>query len=411
VRRVSLALVVVFMLATLPVFAQTVDTTTRETREQDVARLLSYSEVIAQCLSVTIGTAISPLVGITAISAVGYFWVDPDGRGQLPWYNQPRFWLWTVAILGLVALKDTVGGAVPLLKKPLDALELFENQGSALVALPVVIPTVIQFLEQASALGGSVSVNLTPVVYAQEPTVSSSDGLGLFSWLVVSLLAIVGFVVVWFTGHVANVLVFLNFIPFVDTLIKGTRLAFIGLIVAGSALSPIAGIVISLLTVWASLWLFGWSFRLTHLGTLMGWDILTKRGWTFTYKPGAELAGFTAARLQGLPPRTYGGVRRTDDERLELRYRRFLVLPESTVVFERPRFAIGQGMVSPTLVESRSDDDYAVLFRFLPRYRGDEAAVARSLSIDDVIDVSAVRGVCAAGKWLQSLWQDESVAC
>ncbi|MEE2635828.1 MAG: hypothetical protein VYE68_01165 [Acidobacteriota bacterium] len=77
------------------------------------------------------------------------------------------------------------------------------------------------------------------------------------------------FVVVWFTGHVANVLVFLNPIPFVDTFLKGARLAFIGLIVAMAALSPTTGIVISLVTVGVSLWLFGWSFRLTHLGTRM----------------------------------------------------------------------------------------------------------------------------------------------
>ncbi|MEE2635827.1 MAG: hypothetical protein VYE68_01160 [Acidobacteriota bacterium] len=153
-RRLWIALVVVCMLAMLPVLAQTVDPPTRETREQDVARLLSQSEVIAQCLTAIIGTAISPVVGIAAISAVGYFWADADRREQLPWYNQPRFWLWTVAILGVATLKDTVGGAMPLLKKPLDALELVENQVSALVALPVVIPTVMQFLEQASILGG-----------------------------------------------------------------------------------------------------------------------------------------------------------------------------------------------------------------------------------------------------------------
>ena len=64
----------------------------------------------------------------------------------------------------------------------------------------------------------------------------------------------------------------------------------------------------------------------------------------------------------------------------------------------------------PTLVEPCSDDDYAVLFRFLPRYRGDEAAVARSLSIDDVIDVPVARGFCTVGQWLESLWHDERVA-
>ena len=51
------------------------------------------------------------------------------------------------------------------------------------------------------------------------------------------LVSLAIFVVVWFSGHVVNVLCFLNPIPFLDTALKGMRLAAIG--VVGGALSAL----------------------------------------------------------------------------------------------------------------------------------------------------------------------------
>lgn len=375
--------------------AQPLEAPSRETRERDVTALLRQSDVIAQCLSATIGTAISPLVGIAAISAVGYYRADGDTRSQLPWFNQPGFWLWAIGILAAVALKDTVGGAMPILKKPLDALELVENQVSALVALPVVIPTLMQLLEQASAIGFPVTAWLVPVVYAAQEVPTTAAGPGVLSWLVISVLTTVVFIIVWFTGHVANVLVFLNPIPFVDTVIKSARLALIGAIVASAAWSPSLGIVLCVLVFAISLWLFGWSFRLTHLGTFMAWDILMRRSGTLGNGQPSDLPGFTGASFRDVPPRTYGRLRHRGDGQIEFRYRRFLIFPERALALERRTFAIGKGLLSPTLVQRGEGDDFAVLFRFLPRYRDDEATVARTLGVEDVVDVSIVRGLRA----------------
>ena len=409
-RRVAfvLAIAMTAILAAPPMAAQPEEIPDRETRERDVADLLRKSEALAQGLSATVGTAISPLVGIAVISAVGYFRANAADRDQLPWYNQPTFWLWAVAILLLVAAKDSIGGAMPIIKKPLDALELVENQVSALVALPIVIPTLMGLFEQAFPAGTPVTVWLIPTLYAADGAAAAS-GSGLLSWLVISVLATVAFVVVWFTGHVANVLVFLNPIPFADTVIKTARLALIGAIVASAALSPSLGIVFSLAVFLISLWLFGWSFRLTHLGMLMAWDILMRRSWSIEDADTTELHGFTAASLHAVPPRTYGHLRRLDDDRLALRYRRFLVLPEETIVLAPRQYAIGKGLVSPTLGDPAADG-FTVLFRFLPRYRDDEAAIARVLALEDVRNVSITRTFRFLGRWVGSLWRAERSA-
>ena len=141
----------------------------------------------------------------------------------------------------------------------------------------------------------------------------------------------------------------------------------------------------------------------------MAWDILMRRSWSIEDADATALHGFTAASLLAVPPRTYGHLRRLNDDRLELRYRRFLVLPEETIVLEPRQYAIGKGLVSPTLGDPAADG-FTVLFRFLPRYRDDEAALARILALDDVHSVSITRTFRSLGRWVGSLWRAERTA-
>ena len=229
-RRVAfvLAIAMTAILVAPPMAAQPEEIPDRETRERDVADLLRKSEALAQGLSATVGTAISPLVGIAVISAVGYFRSDAADRDQLPWYNQPTFWLWAVAILILVAAKDSIGGAMPIIKKPLDALELIENQVSGAGGVA----------HRHTDVDGAVRAGVPHrhpsyrVAHA-DPLRRRRGRFGVRKRLAEAgsssaCWRTVAFVVVWFTGHVANVLVFLNPIPFADTVIKTARLALIG---------------------------------------------------------------------------------------------------------------------------------------------------------------------------------------
>ena len=364
-----------------------------DTRARDIGELLQMTEAVSMGLSATVGTAISPLVGITAISAWGYFQADSERRDRLPWYNQPGFWLWAAGLLALVALKDTIGGAMPLVKKPLDALELIENQTSALVAIPIVIPTLVELLERAQ-LELPMAGWLVPTLHAaQDPAVTPASDAGIVTWLVVSVLATLIFVIVWFTGHVANVLVFLNPIPFVDTAIKTGRLALIAVIVATGALSPTLGIVVSLVVFLICCWLFGWSFRLSHLGLLMAWDLVANRGRGLRTEDASGLRGFSAGSLGGVPARSYGVVQRAADGQLVFRYRRFLVLPERALTLDAGTHAVGSGFIGPTVVERRADGGTSVCVRLLPRYADHETALAEALGVSRVEDAPATGGL------------------
>ena len=363
-----------------------------ETRVRDIGELLQMTEAVSMGLSATVGTAISPLVGITAISAWGYFQADADRRAALPWYNQPGFWLWAAGLLALVALKDTIGGAMPLVKKPLDALELIENQTSALVAIPIVIPTLVGLLERAQ-LELPMAGWLVPTLHAAQEPAATSGETGLFTWLVVSVLATLVFVIVWFTGHVANVLVFLNPIPFVDTAIKTGRLALIAVIVATGALSPTLGIVVSLVVFLICCWLFGWSFRLSHLGLLMAWDLVAHRGRGLRTEDATGVRGFSAGALRGVPARSYGVVQRAPNGQLIFRYRRFLVLPERALALDAGTHAVGSSFIGPTVVARRADGGTSVRVRLLPRYADHETGLAQALGLSLVQEAPATGGL------------------
>jgi hypothetical protein len=83
----------------------------------------------AETISQVTGIAISPLLGTAGIGAVRYFRTPEAQRDKLSWYAQPWFWGPALALIALVALKDSVGTALPpALKKPFDVAEVFECQ-------------------------------------------------------------------------------------------------------------------------------------------------------------------------------------------------------------------------------------------------------------------------------------------
>src|SRR5260370_18077239 len=95
---------------------------------------------IARAVATVTGTAISPLFGVCVLGAYTYLKTSPAGRASLPFYCSPVFWIPLAVLVTLVMLKDTVGAAAPLLKKPLDAIEILGVNKAALLfaVLPVV---------------------------------------------------------------------------------------------------------------------------------------------------------------------------------------------------------------------------------------------------------------------------------
>lgn len=407
-NRIHLVLGLSLALLAAAASAQAPMPTRDTTRDTHAIKLLSDAERLAKSISSVVGTAISPLVGIGLIGSWGWLYASEAARPELPWYNQPWAWGSVMLLVLLVALKDTLGGLLPLAKKPLDALELIENKLSALVALPIVIHAFMGGMSvQDRASAGKALSSLVPVAHASGGAAAAIDGASIG---VIAVLSAIVFVVVWMTGHVVNVLVLLSPFGLLDSLLKLARFAILGAVFATAALHPALGVVTSLAVVIVSLVLFGWSFRFTTLGTLMAVDVLSGRH----DDPALERRGlrvFTCAGHPALPVRTMGRIRR-DGDVLEFRYRPLLVLPGRVLHLPLPpaRYEIGQGLLTPTLVEPRGDGNYALLLRFAPRYRLQVPGLRAKLGAGGVRDLSIHRGLAAMWSFLSGLTRDNANA-
>src|SRR5215831_21044813 len=92
--------------------------------DQQNENALKSGEKVSTTLASVTGAAISPLVGVCVISAWQYYHTPKPQRDRLPLMQKPKFWIPILLLLALIFVKDTSGGFAPLIKKPLDAVEV-----------------------------------------------------------------------------------------------------------------------------------------------------------------------------------------------------------------------------------------------------------------------------------------------
>src|SRR5260370_9772177 len=138
---------------------------------------LERGQQIARAVATVTGTAISPLFGVCVLGAYTYLKAPPAGRASLPFYCSPVFWIPLAVLVTLVMLKDTVGAAAPLLKKPLDAIEILVVNKAAL--LFAVLPVVWHEAAAVSAWhfpGGLLPAGILPTASASLPGQPPASG-------------------------------------------------------------------------------------------------------------------------------------------------------------------------------------------------------------------------------------------
>ncbi len=372
--------------------AQAAPPTTAPASTPTVAAHPSAGVRAAQALSTITGVAISPLLGVSAVGAWKYLHAAAAQRARLPWFAQPWFWIPALVIVSFCFAKDVMGPAVPtVLKKPLDALELFENKLSGLIAAGAFVPIMATLFQAAS------------------PEESLRQGLGLAAFdpsVLVNFLtiplAIFAFALVWMVSHVINVLIVISPFATVDAGLKSVRLFLLSTVTLTSFAHPYWGAVWSLVLIVAAYFLAGWSFRLTVFGNVFAWDLLTLRQKRFVPKPAGNWM-FTARKIDQVPVRTYGKLTRSDSGEFVLRYRPLLVLPARTLPLPEGQYALGRGMIFPELmrVEGATTKTYLTL---PPRFRSHEETIAQIYALSEVRDLSLVKGYRAFWLWLKSLF-------
>jgi hypothetical protein len=355
---------------------------------------------LSEGISEITGVAISPLLGVSAMGAWTYYQTESQLRHRLPWYCNPWVWGSGMGLIAVCFLKDFLGAAAPpLVKKPLDFAELFEDKLSALVASVGFVPLVALAIAQFEAKTPQTAVDLTGSGLAVMP-LAGFINFGVHTpWISIPV-AMVAFVVVWLSSHTLNVLIALSPFGIVDAGLKLAKLALIGLVVGSTIIHPYAGAVVSLVLILIGLLLAGWSFRLSLFGMLMGGDfLLNKRATNADLESGVR--GFLARRIEGVPVRTLVKWQRDPEGRPALSYRPWLVLPERRIVTPQSEMVLRKGLLNPSLAHrAESDAPVRSSIILLPRYRRLEEVIAQRFGCQEIVDGTLLRGLKAMRQWL-----------
>ena len=368
---------------------------------------LKSGESVSKALATVTSTAISPLVGVSVMGAWQYWKTPSPQRGQLPFFDRPYFWAPVMALLVLIFIKDTFGGFAPLIKKPLDAVEvLLVNHASLiLIVFPVVMNQVARVMGAPSLKSLFAQIVSGPVVYAA--TAAETSGMHhAFGTATAVLYLIVGFAitgVVWLLGHCFDVLALLSPFPFVDFVLKAIRNVIFAVLLGTSIVSPRVGLLLSLVVIVVSFLAFGWALRLSFFGTLYAVSLLQMLLFDWQEKPSKDgrVRAFSVG-TKGVSKRTYGKLAASEDGMLVFAYRRMLIGPEKKVVVGRASsFAVGRGVFHPTVVEPiESANKHRIVFRLLPTHRGVEEEVRAVLECASVEDLRWTKGLASFWKFV-----------
>lgn len=369
---------------------------------------LRQGERLARELTLTIGVAISPLLGVVLLGAGRYLTAAEADRPALPWHASPRFWGSAAVLLGLLFLKDSSKVALPkLLVAPLDALEtLLEKNLSGLLALPVLASAFSTGdFAALQALGAQATELLLPVAWAGETPAAAASGL---------LGAILGggatlaiYAVIWVCSQAGNVLILLSPSSLLDSLLIAAKTTMAVLLL--SLADTLPGHLLALVLVLLALRLFPRALRLVVFGTLVSQDLVRHR---LLGRPVPSPAAdrpvrcFTSCRLGGLPLLTCGrlGVR---DGALAFSWRPLMVGRERTVqtTIDPATCTLGRGFLSPVVCWRDTGAAARVqLFRLLPAAAVHLDLVAAQLGVRGQEETSVRSRLAEGWRWCRSLF-------
>jgi hypothetical protein len=343
---------------------------------------------IAQTISMITGVAISPLLGVGAVGAYQYFKATtPEQKAKLHWYANPWFWGPALLLVALCFIKDTAGTALPTaLKKPLDVVETIEHKISGLVATGAFVPLAVSIFENQSGNGTSLAA-------AGLATIDSST---LYNALMIPIFMI-AFFIVFLASNAINILILLSPFTTVDMGLKAFRTAILASVAATAWANPWFGAAWALIIILFAYFIAGWSFRLSHFGLVVVWDFVTLRRKRFKTEPTANKM-FLSRKIDGVPARSYGRLKRDAQGNLVLHYRPWLIVPLRTLALPSGRYEVGCGFFYSEIMRVEGNEPKTVLL-LPPRYIGHENDL---VSIYGLAGTTRV-GIRAAWAWLRGM--------
>jgi len=361
---------------------------------------------LAKSITELTGVAISPLLGVSFVGAWHYLKTPEQERTKLPWFCHPLAWGLGFSLLGLCFLKDLAGPGTPaLVKKPLDAAELFENKVSALIACAAFVPFVAAQMSGGlpgfSGFAPSGGVSGGGALVATVPLLAGGVPAGTM-WILLPL-CFAGFLVVWIVSHAINVLILLSPFGLIDSVLKALRLALVGSVVLVSTIHPVAGAILCAGIILVAALLAPWAFRLAVFGGIMAGDALGSLFFRAP-APGARLVGFLGhSGGAGFLARTFGHVKIDANQRIQFVCRRLFCGPERKMdLGAAPSAVLHRGLIFPSLSSTESGGTPVKPFvLLLPRYRGHMEGIVSQFGLGGARDALLIRGLKGALSWIR----------
>ena len=418
--RITALLVIVALIVPLCAFGAEYDGLNKVQKDaRALDKYLKKGTDIAYRITELTGVALSPLVCLVVVGGIDYYKAKVEKR-PVKWYFSLWFLGALILILVLIALKDTIGEAVHVLKKPLDALDFVQHKFSGILAFSIVAPQLV--LALLAPVGQTTSYLLRlidPVApaYAGQPGFMEGGMLTgtvlAVAIIVCVLIAALYFLIIWLAAGAVETLILLSPIPFVGVILRGFRLSILGVLGLGVIISPVIGILISLVILYVSYRILGWSFRLSVFGWMLVYDPLTGQKNYVDLKRERHLKAFSSPEIRDVKNRSYGRLVKEGKD-LVFEYRPWLVFPRRRVVAPEPlkQIGIARGTLFPSVVAMREGHRrHPALYQLAPRYKGHEEGIARLLGVSpEIHDQRFHRRFVDAWRWIMGQLSNGSPA-
>ncbi|THB63196.1 MAG: hypothetical protein D6E12_17490 [Desulfovibrio sp.] len=368
---------------------------------------------VATALAEATGVSLSPLAGVCIIAVFDYFGGD---SGQKPWYASLWFLVPALALLLMVAFKDTLGELFGPLKKPLDMLDEFLHMGAGVLAALIVVPEIAAAVRSVmpdpatTEAAAETALSLAKsAAGASGPDWSLILDVGVYS--LAGFVALLAFGVMWLLSNAVNVLTIILPAPFVGLLLKSIRLGTAGLLAGATLIHPVLGVALSAVIFLVAWKVCGWSFRLLVMGWVFSFEFLTLRWKRYSLLGQSQVWAFAARKLGKRTPKRTMGVLLKRGGKLEFLYRPWLVLGSRRLILDANPGDLhaAKAHIHPSILALTPQDKYERLFNLPPRYKTHEEHVASMLGLPrDILDISLLKKLGDAGRRIRDSLRGEA---
>jgi len=355
---------------------------------------------LSKLISKTTGLQLSPVMSAGAMGAYEYYMTPQSERQRLSWHAGPIFWVPLLFISAIYIFNGTIGSHFPIVSKPISVIKSIEHKLTAVaISAPIIMSDIIRgFSGSAQKIPGQSGL-MTPQYMLTGLFPLDSENI----YYAIGFIAIgFSYIFVWLLSHALDTLVLISPVPLVDWAINIIKLFVLGLIALSALVNPWLGLVVSIVIVLFAWSISGWCFRLSVFGSVIAWDILTRRHHKSDYSNDNAVKAFLSRKLDNFPKRSYGALHKDATGLIIFSCRPWFIMPERSVKFPKGEYSIVKGFIYPSISLNLPEKDRLQNIAVLPpRYKNHEAVIGAMLGIQKVQESALVRGFVAAVQWIQ----------